>query len=285
MEYKEALKRGLYDFEIARNWYRSVTSPDNGGPGPHGDLIFAWIRSNALMLAPFTPHFSEHVWKNVIGETASVQTAPFPRPSKSVDPIKLQEIEYMRGVVDSMRSAEAVLAKRKGKAKVAATPFDPSKPKSARVYVATEFPDWQNKGVELVREAWNEQDGTIDDAKLRQSLDAAGLSKDKKAMPFCQSFKVSLNLFPFHCTRLTRQRQVLSVGASAFSRALPFSELEVLQLLQPFIKSSLKYAECDIISTKDALQHIEQHGESSSWSKERVESSEPGTPAVQFWNI
>ena len=191
MEYKEALKRGLYDFEIARNWYRSVTSPDNGGPGLHGDLVFTWIRNNALLIAPFTPHFSEHVWKNILGETTSVQKASFPQPSQSVDPIKLQEIEYMRGVVDSMRSAEAVLSKRKGKAAKTGPTFDPSKPKSARVYVATEFPEWQNKGVELVRSAWNEQEGTIDDAKLRQALDAAGLSKDKKAMPFCQSFKVS----------------------------------------------------------------------------------------------
>jgi len=191
MEYKEALKRGLYDFEIARNWYRSVTSPDNGGPGLHGDLVFAWIRNNALLIAPFTPHFSEHVWKNILEETSSVQKASFPRPSQSVDPIKLQEIEYMRGVVDSMRSAEAVLSKRKGKAAKSGPVFEPSKPKSARVYVATEFPAWQTKGVELVREAWNEQEGTIDDAKLRQALDAAGLSKDKKAMPFCQSFKVS----------------------------------------------------------------------------------------------
>jgi leucyl-tRNA synthetase len=189
MEYKEALKRGLYDFEIARNWYRLVTSPDNGGPGPHGDLIFAWIRSNALLIAPFTPHFSEHVWKNVLGETTSVQKAAFPRPSQDVDRVKLQEIEYMRGVVDNMRSAEAVLSKRKGKAKVAAA-FDSTKPKSARVYVATDFPDWQNKCTNLVREAWNEAEGTVDDAKLRQSLDAAGLSKDKKAMPFCQAFKV-----------------------------------------------------------------------------------------------
>jgi leucyl-tRNA synthetase len=190
MEYKEALKRGLYDFEIARNWYRSVTSPENGGPGLHGDLIFSWIRNNALMIAPFTPHFSEHVWKNILGETASVQKASFPQPSQAVDPVKLQEIDYMRGVVDSMRSAEAVLSKRKGKAAKTAPAFDPSKPKSARVYVATEFPDWQNKGVELVRDAWNEQEGTIDDVRLRQALDAAGLSKDKKAMPFCQSFKV-----------------------------------------------------------------------------------------------
>jgi leucyl-tRNA synthetase len=221
MEYKEALKRGLYDFEIARNWYRSVTSPDNGGPGLHHDLVFTWIRNHALLIAPFTPHFSEHIWKNILGETTSVQKAAFPQPSQTVDPIKLQEIEYMRGVVDSMRSAEAVLSKRKGKA-AKAPAFEPSKPKSARVYVATEFPEWQNKGVELVREAWNEQEGTIDDAKLRQSLDAAGLSKDKKAMPFCQSFKVSRSSQVVFRTRLTLSATSARCGCFRFLAIAPF---------------------------------------------------------------
>lgn len=193
MEYKEALKRGLYDFEIARNWYRLVTSPDNGGPGLHEALTFSWIRSNALLLAPFTPHFSEHIWQNILGETSSIQSARFPEPSGPIDQVRLQQVEYMRGVVDNMRSAEAVLSKRKGKAKVASG-FDPAKPKNARVYVASEFPDWQTKCVDLVKASWNETTGIIDEIKLRQELDAAGLSKDKKAMPFCQSFKASFHL-------------------------------------------------------------------------------------------
>ena len=190
MEYKEALKRGLYDFEIARNWYRLVTSPENGGSGLHEALTFTWIRNNALMMAPFTPHFSEHIWQNILGESSSVQSARFPEPSGPVDIVRLQQVEYMRGVVDSMRSAEAVLSKRKGKAKTTSA-FDPSKPKSARVYVASDFPEWQTKCVDLVRASWDEASGSVDDVRLRKELDAAGLSKDKKAMPFCQSFKAS----------------------------------------------------------------------------------------------
>lgn len=193
MEYKEALKRGLYDFEIARNWYRLVTAPENGGSGLHETLTFDWIRNNALMMAPFTPHFSEYIWQNVLGESSSVQSARFPEPSGPVDTVRLQQVDYMRGVVDSMRSAEAVLSRRKGKAKTVSG-FDPSKPKNARVYVASDFPEWQTKCVDLVRASWDEASGSVDDAQLRKDMDAAGLSKDKKAMPFCQSFKASLTI-------------------------------------------------------------------------------------------
>lgn len=191
MEFKEALKRGLYDFEIARNWYRLVTSADNGGPGLHETLTFDWIRNNALLMAPFTPHFSEHIWTKILGETSSVQSASFPSPSDPIDTTRLQQVDYMRGVVDNMRSAEAVLSKKKGGKAKAGSSFDPSKPKMARVYVASEFPQWQTKCVELVRASWDEAAGAVDDGTLRKGLGAAGLSKDKKAMPFCQSFKVS----------------------------------------------------------------------------------------------
>lgn len=189
MEYKEALRRGLYDFENARNWYRVVNAPENGGQGMHVDLVFSWIRANALLIAPFTPHFSEHMWQNILGETTSVQNAAFPKPSQPIDRVRLSQVDYMRTAVDSIRSAEALMSRKKGKAK-ASGGFDPSKPKSARLYVATEFPEWQTKCVEVVQGAWNGETKTVDDVKLRTSLNEAGLGKDKRAMPFCQIIKV-----------------------------------------------------------------------------------------------
>lgn len=193
MEFKTALKFGLYDFENARNWYRTISLPDNGGAGLHKDLVFKWIRVNAVLLSPFTPHFSEHVWQNVLGETGSIQNARFPE-SVDADVAVLQQTDYMRSVVDNLRSAEATAARRKGKGK---NTFDPSKPKSARIYVATAFPDWQDKCLVIVKSAWDASTKSFDDLALRKGLEAAGLMKDKRAMPFCQAFKVC-HLFQ-HC--------------------------------------------------------------------------------------
>lgn len=189
MEYKEALKRGLYDFEIARNWYRGVSSPENGGQGMHHDLVFQYIRNSALLIAPFTPHYSEHVYQNIVGEKGSIQSAPFPRASAPPDPAVIAKLEYMRGVVDSLRSAEAQMARKKGKGKAAT--YDASKPKAARIYVASEFPAYQTKCVELVKRVYNEESKTVDDAALKKEMMESGLVKEKKAMPFVQTFKVS----------------------------------------------------------------------------------------------
>lgn len=285
MEYKEALKRGLYDFEIARNWYRSVCSPDNGGPAMHRNLVFSFIRNNALLIAPFTPHFSEHIWQNILGEKSTVQSAPFPKPSGPVDPIILQQLDYMRGTVDSLRGAEALLLRKKGKGKGNTQTFDPSKAKYARIYVATEYPEWQNKCVGMVKAAWDERTNGIDEAKLRKELDAAGLSKDKRSMPFCQTFKVkSAPCFTLDETDDFVQRKVLEVGMPGFSRSLPFSELDVLRLLLPYLRASLKYQECSVVSVEEARQEIKDRGDREGWSKAKAEDSEPGSPAVLFWN-
>lgn len=268
MQYKEALKLSLYDLETARNWYRLVSEPSNGGEGMHKDLIFNFIRNNALLMAPFTPHFSEFLWQDILGEKSSVQNASFPKPAGKSDPAVLEELAYLRGVVDSLRSAEAQLSRRKGgKAKGPTTAFDPSKPKAARVYVATEFPEWQVKVMDVVKPAYNEKTG-IDEAAMRKALADAGLSKDKKAMPFVQTLK----------------KKAATVGARAFANKLPFNELEALKLLVPYIKQQLKYQDIDVVSVAEAKKAIEAGESGEGWSLDKAESSEPGQPSVQFWN-
>ncbi|WVF70246.1 leucine-tRNA ligase [Kwoniella sp. CBS 6097] len=266
MEFKHALKSGLYDFENARNWYRLICDPANGGPGMHRDLVFTWIRNNALLISPYTPHFSEHVWKNILDESTSIQSASFPKPSTTpVDQSVLKQADYTRQVVDKLRSAEVQLAKKKAKGKgPAVAPYDPSKPKSARLYVANRFPEWQEKAVALVKEAYDGKE--VDDAKLKTLLQESGLLKDKKVMPFAQTFK----------------RKVLTEGSTAFDRTLPFDELHTLEILVPYIKSSLKFREVEVISVTKAEELV---GKDESYTKEKIEMAQPGLPEPQFWNI
>ncbi|WVQ77118.1 leucine-tRNA ligase [Cryptococcus sp. DSM 104548] len=268
MEFKHALKSGLYDFENARNWYRMVSDPANGGSGMHKDLVFTWLRNHALLITPFTPHYSEFLWKNVLDEQSSIQNALYPKPSGPVNPSVLEQTDYLRGVVDTIRGAEAQAAKRKGKKAAATAAYDPTKTKDVRIFVAKEFPQWQETAVEIMRtEAWDGE--KIDDTKLRQGLDKAGLMKDKKVMPFCQTFK----------------RKLIATGPSAFNRTLPFDELHTLKMLAPLIKSSLRFENVEVVSVDDAKAVIEKEGEKEGWAKDKVESSEPGVPGVQFWNV
>lgn len=191
--YKEALRAGFYEMETSRNWYREVSAPENGGAGMHGDLIFEWLRTSALLVQPIIPHFSEFLWRDILQERGSVQQALWPEVQGEVKDDILKQLEYMRGVIGSMRSGEAQLAKKKSKGKT--VPYDPSKSRSARIVVATKYPEWQSKVVEALKaeyEASEKEGRAIDDKNLREALSAAGLLKDKKAMPFMQTMKVCL---------------------------------------------------------------------------------------------
>jgi leucyl-tRNA synthetase len=70
MLFREALKEGWYQFQAARDWYRDATSPGRGrdNEGMHAGLVMRFIELQALLVAPITPHWSEHVWQNLLNK-------------------------------------------------------------------------------------------------------------------------------------------------------------------------------------------------------------------------
>ncbi len=163
--------------------------------GMHEDLVLYWIRVAPLLVAPIAPHFAEHLYQSVLGLPGSVQNARWPTPDKQVDRTLVEAASYMRGVTKMMRDAEAsllkMLSRNKGKGPIT---FDPKKPKSVRIYVATEFPEWQNQCVDIVKQAHGTNGDKVDDSKVKDLLIEKGLIKDKRAMPFIQMFKVGITI-------------------------------------------------------------------------------------------
>lgn len=186
--YKDALKYGFFELQSARDWYREITA-DAGGM--HADLVKNWIEIAALLATPIAPHFTEHLWSTVLGKPQSIQLASWPTPASGVDTAAVEAGNYMRGTIKTIRDAELTLIKKLSRGK--SSPYDPKKPKSVRVYVASKFPEWQNECVGAVREAYDGETLKVDDVKVREILQLKGLLKDKRAMPFIQLFKVRKN--------------------------------------------------------------------------------------------
>jgi leucyl-tRNA synthetase len=190
-DYKAALKFGFYDMLTTRDWYREVTADI----GMHAELVRYWIRVSALLVTPIAPHFTEHIWSTVLQESKSIQLALWPEPPHPVDKAIVDAGAYMRNTVKTIRDAELNIMKRINKGKKGKggndAPFDPKKPKSVRIYVATAFPEWQDACVRAAKNAYIKEANKIDDVKVREVLTAMGLIKDKRAMPFIQLFKVN----------------------------------------------------------------------------------------------
>lgn len=73
MLFKEALRSGFFELQSARDKYRELC----GGAGMHVDLVFEFIRRQALLMTPICPHVAEHVW-SLIGNTGSILNAAWP---------------------------------------------------------------------------------------------------------------------------------------------------------------------------------------------------------------
>ncbi|KAI9832445.1 MAG: cytosolic leucyl tRNA synthetase [Phylliscum demangeonii] len=222
--YKAALKSALYDFTSARDFYREVTSAT--GVGMHRELALRYIELQALLITPIAPHWAEYIWLEVLYKPSTIQNEPFPT-APTTDLALAAAREYVRATTSSITSAEAAQQKKKDKGKHVA--FDPRKPKQLTVFAASKFPSWQDKYIDLVRDAFDATHLTVDDASLNGQI--ATMGEMKKAMPFVQGLK----------RRLVAGERAQVV----FERQLAFDELATLQAMAPGIK---KTAGCQTVT-------------------------------------
>ncbi|KIJ41971.1 hypothetical protein M422DRAFT_171671 [Sphaerobolus stellatus SS14] len=85
-------------------------------------------------------------------------------------------------------------------------------------------------------------------------------------MPFVQSMKSRIANFGVE---------------TALNRTLPFAEAPVLNELLPYLKRSVGYVDADVLSVDEARTHEGEQG----FSKNIIDSAEPGTPAFEFRNV
>ncbi|EMG49026.1 CDC60 Leucine--tRNA ligase [Candida maltosa Xu316] len=265
--YKQALKYGLFDFQIARDVYREAVNTT--GVGMHKDLVLKYIEAQALMLAPVAPHFAEYLYREVLGKDGSVQTSRFPRASKPVSKAVIDASEYVRSVTRSIREAEGLaVKKKKGKADV-----DGEKPVKVSVYVSKTFPAWQDSYIDLVRELFESQ--KLDDTnEIRKRV-----GKDmKRGMPYIQAIKFRLN---------TEDPETV------FNRKLTYDEVDTLKKVVEIVRAApyaLKVAELQIVAFNNGesvgtdIVTGEENIEIPSKGK-AIESAVPGQPAIIIKNI
>lgn len=68
------------------------------------------------------------------------------------------------------------------------------------------------------------------------------------------------------------------IGATAaFRRTMPFSEAQVLAELAPYLKKSLGLVDVEILTAEEAT--------AAGYSKNIIDSSEPGNPAFEYRNV
>ena len=273
MLYREGLKTGFYDFQAARDWYREVTLVE----GMHSDLVLAMIERQTLQLAPIAPHWAEKVWIEILGKPDSIMHAVWSKDSipETIDLSKLAAGQYIRNVIKSVREAETLKRKGKGKkGKGAASEFDFKEPKLLKICVASKFPDWQDAIVPAAPAQNNAEDKSFYDPAIRADLSKKGLIKNKKVMPFVQEVK---------------KRVALLGPEVAFDRTLPFNELQVLNAIKDYAAKTLSFETVDVIDLASFdLTAATENSTDEDLTKDltrAVDVSIPGEPGFIIRNV
>ncbi|KAG0159749.1 hypothetical protein PDIDSM_7273 [Penicillium digitatum] len=263
--FKLALKSGLYDFTSSRDSYREASTA--AGVGMHRDTILRYIELQALMLAPITPHWAEHIWLEVLKKSESIHYAQFPVvPEPSPELTAAQN--YVRSTASNIMGSEANFTKKLSKGK--AITFDPRKPKKLTIFVAKKFPNWQEKYIDLVRDSFDSLNLSFNDKELNAKVGKFG--EMKKAMPFVQNLK----------------RRLVNAGespATVFDRKLPFDEFAVLSEMVGGLKRTSGFKEIEIIAVDEGGKTGEVVGTGEKREGLSGENAVPGTPTFQFVNV
>ncbi|QKX63363.1 uncharacterized protein TRUGW13939_10533 [Talaromyces rugulosus] len=263
--FKLALRSALYDFVGARDTYREATTA--AGIGMHRDVVTRYIELQALMLAPIAPHWSEYVWLEVLKKGDTIHHQVFPEVPEA-DVGLSAAAAYIRSTSSSITSSESNYTKKLSKGRNVS--FDPRKPKKITIYAAKNFPAWQEKYIDLVRESFDSLKLTVDDKGLNAKVGKLG--EMKKAMPFVQGLK----------RRLINSREAPD---TVFSRKLPYDEIAILQELVTGIKRTTGAKEIEIISVDEGGKSGTVVGTGEKRENLQGENAVPGQPSFTFVNI
>jgi len=186
--------------------------------------------------------------------------------------------EYVRATSSNITSAEAGQQKKKAKGKDIG--YDLKLPKKLTIFAAANFPAWQEKYIDLMREAWNPKEKTIDDKVLNGKI--AKLGEMKKAMPFAQGLKKRLQ---------NGEKEEL-----VFERKLAFDEVSVLGKMVPGLKKAAGLKVVVVVRVDEAggkeggkkgvvIGDAGEEGEVIEALPQVAEQAVPGIPTFLFENV
>ena len=174
LHFREALLYAFYELRYARDAYRVRV----GAKKMNRALVRKFIETQALLMVPIVPHWAEQVWE-LLGNKGLIVHASFPVPGP-IDEILLAQEAHLLKCRDEF-AKKAVSSKQRN-----------PKLNKATIYVATKFPEWHVRVVQIATDNFNENNGVLDVAKITAAFktDDAIKKNMKLAVPFIKEIAV-----------------------------------------------------------------------------------------------
>jgi len=282
--FREALKIGGYDLANARDAYRFACGPR----GMRRSLIRRYAEVSCRLLAPITPHTSDHVWRRVLKKRGGggVLAAGWPGAADGLgepDFVMERAAAYVEDLIPQLRKAvakaEAPAKPRKGAAPAAApAPSSPHKVRRGTLYVAAAYVGWQEAVLAAMRGCWDARGARLSAdwaARVLEAVKGAGAAGAGGAADEKRLKALALPFARFKAEEATKGGA--EAGGGALDARLPFGEAALLRENLPYLLRALGGLEALEVVSVDLAD-----AEGMAALPEAAKSAQPGAPAVVF---
>jgi len=210
MRFRDGIKSGWYEFVNARNVYRDWCQISK--VAMRKDLVERWCEALVVMMAPITPHWSEHLWCEVLDKEGFVVKAPFP-VSKGEDKMLTRQSEMLFKSLKNFRQ-------QVGKAK--------KKPTKCAILVIDTYPAWKEEAL-----TWMHAN--------KESMASKEFMKDVKTwVGGLEDKKHAKNIMQFIAFV---HKEWKDVGESAMEMTCPFDQVEAFSSVLVYLQTQLMLPE------------------------------------------
>lgn len=247
MCYRDGLNKGWFQMSIARDTYRDWSYKT--GTTMHKDVVMMWLEALTLFMCPITPHWSENMWMDVLGNPTTVLDATWPDYGGH-DPLLRKQTAFFK---DTLKSARALVAKTKVK-----------EPRCGAFFLARAFNDHQVTVLQWMQSKWDTASSSLPTDFIKQLKEfVAGEPVLKKDTKMLMQFAAFMG-------NDTKER-----GFDALATESPFEQRELLETTGDYIRIALGLVKVSFHYTDDP---------ELAFDKKQYKDAKPLKACVCFYN-
>jgi leucyl-tRNA synthetase len=154
MSFRSAMNVVFFESGKDDSFYNLAVGPE----GPHRNLVVKYVETLTLLLAPFAPHTTEHLWSNVLKKPTSVMSATLPNPLPATQLSLQLAHRLVDELITDIRSQSQKVAKKRGPITEVA------------IYAVSDYVDWQHGGLKALKAIYDSNGGSFPDTTIKTIL-------------------------------------------------------------------------------------------------------------------
>lgn len=263
MKFSLAVKWAHHEVAILKKKYREYHAKSE--LAMHKGCLMRLIRAQVIMMSPIITHWSEHVWRDILGEPKSVMVADWPE-IRGGDESPLDIVDYIEDMLKDFKDKRNKAKKKKSKKKKggaaesgqAASSGPPTK---GIIFVQKQDPEWKCVVKTFLKEHFDENTSSFKASKkelisgvMKLSATNEGLKEQGKKLSGIVAWIIGA---------------AEKNGSQALMPYVSFDEIAVLQEYQKYIAAELQFPEG--VEIADASDHKDNP---------KAAEAQPGSPSL-----